>query len=257
MAEAAAVAFDAESRVYDEGFGRNPVGLVFRHVFQERLRASFPPGARVVDLGCGTGEDAAFLAALGVRVHALDAAPGMVERTRAKARERGLAPDALVAEVRAAEDVGSLVGPFDGACSDFGALNCADLPRVGAGLAALLRPGAPVILGLMGPSPLPQTLKRLLTGRGEKRGSHPPRVSGIPVPTRYPTLREARDLLGPAFAWHDAFALGVLLPDPSHESWVREHPQAFGILAALEGCVRRWPVLRGLGDHFVLEGVRR
>jgi hypothetical protein len=82
-------------------------------------------------------------------------------------------------------------------------------------------------------------------------------VSGIPVPARYPTPREARDLLGPAFVWRDLFALGVLLPDPSRESWVREHPQAFGVLAALEGCVRRWPLLRGLGDHFVLEGARR
>jgi hypothetical protein len=32
---------------------------------------------------------------------------------------------------------------------------------------------------------------------------------------------------------------------------------AFGLLAALEGVVRTWPVLRGLGDHLVLEGVRR
>jgi SAM-dependent methyltransferase len=257
MAETAALAFDAESRVYDEGFGRNPVGLVFRHVFQERLRALFRPGSRVLDLGCGTGEDAIFLAGLGVRVHALDAAPGMVERARAKARERGLAPEALVIEARVAEDVGELPGPFDGASSNFGALNCADLRRVGAGLAGVLRPGAPVVLSLMGPSPLPQTLKQLLTGRGERRGSRDPRVSGIAVPTGYPTVREAQALLGPAFVWRDVFALGVLLPDPSHEAWAQEHPQAFGILAAVEGSVRRWPALRALGDHVVLEGLRR
>lgn len=256
MGEAAAVAFDAEAPFYDDGFGRNPVGLVFRHVFQERLRVLFPVGAQVVDLGCGTGEDAAFLALRGVRVHALDVSPGMVERTRAKARARGLPAGALLAEVRAAEEVGGLDGPFDGAYSDFGALNCSDLRRVGEGLAAVLRPGAPVLVSLMGPRPLPHTLKRLLTGRGERRGKSDPRVSATPVPARYPTAAEAQDLMGPAFVWRDVFALGLLLPDPSHEAWVHEHPQAFGILAALEGRVRRWPVLRGWGDHVVLEGAR-
>jgi hypothetical protein len=38
---------------------------------------------------------------------------------------------------------------------------------------------------------------------------------------------------------------------------VLEHPQAFGVLAALEGCLRGWPLLRDLGDHYVLEGARR
>ena len=257
MGEPAAAAFDAEARVYDEGFGRNPVGLVFRHVFQERLRALFPQHARVVDLGCGTGEDAVFLAARGVRIHALDVAPGMVESTRTKALERGLPTHALLAEVGAAEDVGRLGGPFDGAYSDFGALNCADLRRVGEGLAAVLRPGAPVLMSLMGPRPLPHALKRLLTGRGERRGSADPRVSGTAVEARYPDVGEVQDLMGRAFVWRDVFALGLLLPDPSHEAWVREHPQVFGILAALEGSLRRWPVLRGWGDHVVLEGARR
>jgi hypothetical protein len=38
---------------------------------------------------------------------------------------------------------------------------------------------------------------------------------------------------------------------------VRGHPQAFGALAALEGLVRRWPMLRGLGRYAAIEGVRR
>ena len=41
------------------------------------------PGERVVDLGCGTGHLAAEIAATGVEVIGIDAAPAMIERARA------------------------------------------------------------------------------------------------------------------------------------------------------------------------------
>jgi SAM-dependent methyltransferase len=252
----AAAAFDAVSSRYDADFGTNPVGLLFRHVFQERLLALFRRGASVIDLGCGTAEDAAVLAARGVRVHALDASEGMIACARAKLGERGGA-GAVTLEVRRAEEVGGLDGAFDGAYSDFGALNCTDLSRVGQGLARVLRPGAPVLLSLLGPWPLPSVLARALTGQGEARRDHRPSVGGRALDVSYPSLAQAGDALGPAFAWTGAFALGVVVPDPDHAPWVTGHPQAFGLLAALEGLVRRWPLVRGLGDHLVLEGRRR
>ena len=52
-------------------------------------------------------------------------------------------------------------------------------------------------------------------------------------------------------------ALGVIVPAQSREQWVRRHPQAFGVLAAIESLVRRWPLLRAAGDYLVIEGVRR
>jgi len=154
---------------------------------------------------------------------------------------------------------GVVVGQLLGATLlGFGALNCADLPAVAAGLAAALRPGAPVLLSLMTPHPLPALVERALTGRGEApRGRRDPQVGGEPLPVAYPGLRELKRRFGEAFAWSGAFALGVLIPGPGHAGWVSRHPQSFGLLAALERLVRRWPILRTLGDHVVLEGARR
>ncbi len=52
----------------------------------------------VLDLGCGTGENALYLATLGHRVVGVDAAPTAIARAREKAAARGLPAAFLVAD---------------------------------------------------------------------------------------------------------------------------------------------------------------
>lgn len=52
----------------------------------------------VLDAGCGSGENALHLAALGRRVMGIDAAPSAIARAREKAAARGLAVAFLVAD---------------------------------------------------------------------------------------------------------------------------------------------------------------
>lgn len=52
----------------------------------------------VLDVGCGTGEHALYLAALGKRVMGVDASPSAIARAQAKAAERGLAVPFQVAD---------------------------------------------------------------------------------------------------------------------------------------------------------------
>jgi SAM-dependent methyltransferase len=252
-----ATAFDAVAPGDDSSRGRNPVRLLFRHVMQARVEALFRRGDRVLALGCGTGEDALTLAARGIRVVGLDASPERIARARAKASERGLGPEDCRFEALRPEELDAAGSAFDGAYSNFGALSGADLPRTGALLAAALRPGAAVLISLLGPWPLPAVMRRALTGMGDPRRGPAPRIERVPLAVSFPTLAQARAALGPGLEWTDAYALGVLLPGPDHERWVADHPQAFGVLAALERAVRRWPGLRQLGDHTVLEGRRK
>lgn len=64
----------------------------------------------VLDAGCGTGENALYLAARGHRVVGVDVAPTAIARARDKARERGL--DVTFAEADACELAG-YAGRFD------------------------------------------------------------------------------------------------------------------------------------------------
>lgn len=54
----------------------------------------------VLDAGCGTGENALYLAACNYRVIALDGAPSAIAKARAKAVARGIEADFRVADAR-------------------------------------------------------------------------------------------------------------------------------------------------------------
>jgi SAM-dependent methyltransferase len=249
-------AFDAAAPHYDRTWGTNPVGLLFRHAVQERLAALFAKGTSVLDLGCGTGEDALFLAARGVRVTGIDASPRMIDTARMKAAARGLR-ETIRFEQGDVEEMDGFVPEWHGAYSNFGALNCVDLARVGRRLAELLMPGAPVLFTFMGRWPLPATLERALTGRGQVRRDGDVAVAGTPVSVRYPTVEAIRRGLGQVFAWRRTSGLGVVLPDPGHRRFAVQHPQALAVLAVAERLMASTPGLRALGDHVVLEGHRR
>ena len=126
---------------YAELWSDTPRGRGQREHVWKVIDGLFQPGDRVLDLGCGTGDDAVHLASLGIEVLGIDSAARMVEI----ARTRG-----VNARHMAIEGLGSLGGEFDGVVSNFGALNCvADLGEVRDALARLVGPQGRLALCLM------------------------------------------------------------------------------------------------------------
>jgi SAM-dependent methyltransferase len=358
---AAAAAFDGMADAYDATFSSGAIGTLLRQAVWRRLDARFAAGDRVLEIGCGTGEDAVHLAGRGVRVLATDTSARMLEVARAKVDAAGLAgaveirrfdveelgaPDAATklrsvappvagatagtaartgtapgtaagagttawtaagfgtaAETAAGAgtaagtasgagtaagttaDAGTAAGtaagagttadaaveanaaavekmdgaggaPFDGAFSNFGALNCvADLRGVATGLARCLRPGAMVVLCLMGPlvpwewlwffghGQPANAFRRLRPGGARWRG----------LTVRYPSIHGARRALAPAFRLRRAAAVGALLPPSYVERWAVRHPVLLRRLDRWERRVETWPPLPWLADHYLLE----
>jgi 2-polyprenyl-3-methyl-5-hydroxy-6-metoxy-1,4-benzoquinol methylase len=94
----------------------------------------------VIDVGCGTGENALELSARGSAVVGVDAAPRAIEKARAKALERGSSAEFLVAD---AFSLGSLGRRFDTAldCGVFHVFEDRERPMYVASLASVLEPG--------------------------------------------------------------------------------------------------------------------
>ena len=63
------------------------------------LEATGVLGPVVIDVGCGTGENALFLASHGYSVTGIDAVPEAIEAARAKARDRGIRVEFIVGDV--------------------------------------------------------------------------------------------------------------------------------------------------------------
>lgn len=113
------------------------------HVWRRRLAASLasalPAGSRVLDLCCGTGDQAEALRRRALRVTAADFCLPMVALARPKfARPGGPRPEPLTADALALPFPD---GCFDGASVSFGLRNVADLDRSLEELARVLRPG--------------------------------------------------------------------------------------------------------------------
>jgi SAM-dependent methyltransferase len=241
--------FDALAADYDRHFTATPLGTLLRERVQSRLDARFAAGDRVLELACGTGEDAVHLGRRGVRVLATDASEAMVEKARAKAVGLG-----ETVEVRrlAIENLSTLAGPFDGAFSDFGGLNCvADPAAVGKSLAGLLRPGAPLLLCVMGPL-VPWEwaglrFRRLRRGGVDWRG----------ITVRYPAPAALRRAFAPAFRLLRLSAVNALLPPTEWEAWAGRHPRLLAALARWERRLETVPPLPWLADHYLLELARR
>ena len=259
------MSFDALAADYDRSFTATPLGALLRRAVWRRLDLRFATGDRVLELGCGTGEDAVYLGSRGVHVVATDASAGMVETARAKVAAAGLADTVAVhhlpIENLPADDgaVAALGGPFDGALSDFGALNCvADLPRAAAALAAHLRPGAPALLCVMGPL-VPWEwawfLRRGQVSRAFRR-LRPGGVAWRGLTVRYPSIRRLRRAFAPAFRTVRVGAVNALLPPTYYEPWAARHPRLLAALDRADRRCERWP-LPWLADHYLVELERR
>jgi cyclopropane fatty-acyl-phospholipid synthase-like methyltransferase len=71
-----------------------------------RLEESGKISGDVLDVGCGTGENALFLAGRGHDVWGVDSAPAAIEIARRKAEERGLAATFLVKDTLNLHEIG-------------------------------------------------------------------------------------------------------------------------------------------------------
>ncbi|HEX2790794.1 MAG TPA: class I SAM-dependent methyltransferase [Steroidobacteraceae bacterium] len=258
-------AFDSVAADYDGPRGNNALIQDMREEMWRWLDATFAGPSRLIDIGCGTGLDAIRMARAGHRITATDWSPQMVQRTHDRALREQLQSRVQTMAVGAqqlARIDGS--GSYDGAYSNLGPLNCVpDLAAVAGECARLLRPGGALVFSVIGrlcPWEIAHYLRRRQWQRVRlrfARGFVPVSMNLRTIWTHYYWPRELYRAFSPQFALGHFRALCLSVPPP-YLGWMRErHPSWHDRLWRMDRAIAGWPLLRNIGDHFLIVMTRR
>ena len=258
-------AFDSVAAEYDGVLGNNDLVQRIRTRTMRAVQEYLSPASCLLDLGCGTGLDAEFLASRGYSVTAMDWSPEMVRKTNQRAERMGLSNKIDVRSLGFHELDQIPMGAYDGAYSDLGALNCdPNLEITAKSIAAILKPGGLLIASVIGrvcPWELALfTLKKQPVRarvRFNKNLTPVPLNGGI-IWTRYYTPKEFISIFD-AVGFKRIYlrSLGLFVPPPYMQAFADRHPRMVNFFQWLDDRFGAWLILRGWGDHFLVVMQRR
>lgn len=217
-------AFDSFAAGYDSAFAHTTPGRLLRESVWRKL----PAARHALDLGCGSGEDALFLAGAGAEVTAADSSPAMLDVTWRKAMAAGLG-DRVETRLFDLNAPMPLDGAYDLVVSNFGAVNCAlDLAPLASVLREAVAPGGTLAIVAMGRFCAWESLWYGLRGKGTAMRRWPGRssadIGGQRIPIRYWTPGD----IAAAFAGFRVEAvhpIGLFLPPSDLFPFVQRHPR--------------------------------
>lgn len=263
-------AFDAAAATYDQEFTDSSVGraqrrLVWFHL--ARVLSQLPAPAEVLEVNCGTGEDALWLAKQGHRVLATDISASMLVVAAQKAAQGGYRHAVTCARLAAQEIEPDTLGRrFDLVLSNFGGLNClspTDMRTLARRLPEMVSPGGRVLMVIMPPFCLWETFWSLITLRPGlamrrwRKGPVMTQVHGTSFPIWYYRLGWLRRLFSDSFDCVRVRPVGFTVPPSALEGRLHKYPRLLSAMERIDRAFGRSSLLAAMSDHALLEFRRR
>jgi ubiquinone/menaquinone biosynthesis C-methylase UbiE len=256
----ASEAFTKQSKIFDAIYNGDKIIQYKRQRIRDHILNYARPNDFMLELNCGTGEDALFFAQRGFRVHATDISSGMLDELKKKVKH-------IRSESRISIEQCSFAGlevlqekqTFNYIYSNFGGLNCTE--ELGAVLHSfenLLATGGVVTLVIISKFCLWESLllfrgrfktafRRFFARKG--RRAH---VEGSFFKCWYYSPSFIKQQLQDKYELLSLEGLCTIVPPSYIENFAERYPVLFRFLTARENKLKtKWPWNR-IGDYFII-----
>ncbi|MBK8848190.1 MAG: class I SAM-dependent methyltransferase [Bacteroidetes bacterium] len=252
--------FDTVASEYDKDFTHSIVGQYQRNLIQQEVKQllSGKNALQILELNCGTGEDASFFNQLGHKVFATDASNEMIE----VCKKKHVNSDTLIFEQCRIEEIKLTQNQkFDVVFSNFSGINMLDeealrkfLTRVPAHLVT----NGYLILVFFGKVYLPEFLYYLLKGRWKKairRLKHKEQFAGKEYIYYHSTFK-VQELLQAEYFIVKSKPVGIVSPPSYLSAWFEKRKWLFNFLVYCDSVLTY--IVPGIGsDHCMLIAKKR
>lgn len=256
-----AAVFDDAAQSYDADFSYSHIGAALREIVRQKLQAYLEPSAlKILEINCGTGEDALYLASKGHHVLATDGSPEMIKIASSKKQENKL--DLTFKQL----DFNTLghhfsANSFDVIFSNFGGLNCAKpeaLRGILIDILALLKPGGKFIGVIMGTNCLWEKAyylfkndKQTALRRRQPLGVETT-IGSSNFNTYYYSPATIKRMLPQGLSFIKQYPIGFFIPPTYAEHYFKKHTGQLKALRFIEENIESFGILANMADHFMI-----
>lgn len=248
--------FDKAAISYDNSFTNTSIGKAQRNMVYNQLHEILSDNkSSILEINCGTGEDAVWLANKGFQVTATDISNEMIAVAKTKSKTIHFAQ----------ADINTIAEQFSGSqfdviFSNFGGLNCLtkqELQNFFEKSQEILSEKGRLLLVIMPKNTLWEKIYFILKGKFQEAFRRSKQVAyanvdGVSVPTFYFNPNDIVRLSKNHYDFVMVKPIGFFIPPSYLEPFFKNRKRMFQFLVFLDSKIRNIPFLSKFADHYLI-----
>ena len=254
--------FNAAAKDYDDIFTNTKIGRLQRNSVWRYLESILPKNnINILELNCGTGEDAIWLGKKGHKILATDVSEKMIEETRKKVNNLELS-DFISAHQIDINEIDKLLSAqkFDLAFSNFGGLNCLnekELKNLSQSLKPLLNQNGRFVAVVMPDFCMIESVYFLLKFRFDqvlrRKKNQLVNIGNGNIETYYYCHKRFSKIFSDEFYINNIIGIGMFVPPSYLNNFFKNKNIILKFLSKLENIFAKHTFSASMSDHYLID----